>query len=145
MSDLVQWLRAQLNADEGAAEACLPLHLRVGRFRGKEVTRWRITKSGTGIIDEDGGTLRAQQIFPAEADHVIRHDPARVLREANALRQLLALHSPSEFGTWVGDDDDQAPACGVCGDLTVRFPCKTLRLLASVYDDRPGYQEEWRP
>lgn len=145
MADLVEWLRIQLNEDEAAAEDTLSMHVRVGRFRGVGVQRWRITKSGTGVIDEDGGTLRAQQIFPAEAAHVIRHDPARALREANALRQLLALHSPSEFGAWVGDDDDQMPACRTCGDLTARFPCKTLRLLASVYADRDGYQEAWRP
>jgi hypothetical protein len=81
----------------------------------------------------------------ADAAHIAAHDPARVLREVEAKRGLLALHSPSEFGTWVGDDDDQMPACSTCGNLTARFPCKTLRLLASMHEGRPGYQEAWRP
>lgn len=128
MVDLVEWLRAQLNEDEAAAEACLPLHLRVGRFRGKEVPRWRITKSGRGIIDEDGGTLRAQQIFPAEAEHVIRHDPARVLREIDAKRRIIAEAAEYEPG--------------ISGYAEMHA---VLRLLALPYADRPGFREEWAP
>ena len=139
-TDLVEWLRAQLNDDEAAAEACLPLHLRVGRFRGKEVPRWRITKSGNGIIDEDGGTLRAQQIFPAEAEHVIRHDPARVLREIEAKRQIVEQHRPVGYGD---------VCLSYCHTRTPSqpqtWPCLTLRLLAAPYADRPGYRESWRP
>ncbi len=161
MDDLVQWLRAQLDADEAAAEACLPLHLRVGRFRGAQIPRWRITKSGTGIIDEDGGTLRAQQIFPAEADHVIRHDPARVLRDIDAKRRLLAevLSEPhfmsvddhwntcpaivDEDGVPVCLDESRAPGPCDCGrDARV---ARRLRLFVLPFADRPGFQEAWRP
>jgi hypothetical protein len=136
VDDLTAFLRAQLNEDEAAAEATLPLHLRVGRFRGKEIPRWRITKSGAGIIDEDGGTLRAQQIFPAEADHVIRHDPARVLREVDAKRAIV--DDLAEFIRWGArkglDYQDGVDACE-----------RTLKRLALPYADRPGYREGWRP
>lgn len=151
MVDLAQWLRGQLDDDEAAAEACLPLHLRVGRFRGAEVPRWRITKSGTGIIDEDGGTLRAQQIFPAEADHVIRHDPARVLREIDAKRGLLklllseghaALRPGGSTEIYCGADYGTGDPCE-CGRDERMSKC--LRLLALPYADRPGYKDAWRP
>jgi hypothetical protein len=38
-----------------------------------------------------------------------------------------------------------SPPAGCAGDLTVRFPCRTLRLLALPYADREGYLESWRP
>lgn len=155
MADLVEWLRAQLNDDEAAAEACLPLHLRVGRFRGKEVPRWRITKSGNGIIDEDGGTLRAQQIFPAEADHVVRHDPARVLREIEIDRELLAEYERllraheahrKEADRLTRSDDDPIRRNALRREADylpamLHVMERWAKRKAAVYSDRPGYAE----
>lgn len=157
MADLVQWLRTQLNEDEAAAEDTLSLHVRAGRFRGVDVQRWRITKSGTGIIDEDGGTLRAQQIFPAEATHVIRHDPARVLREIEAKRGLLAdvlaePHFRNEEDNWYTcaalTDEDGDPVCldesrapGPCDCGRDARVARRVRLLALPFEDRPGFAE----
>lgn len=76
--------------------------------------------------------------------HIARHDPARVLREVDAKRQLLALHAvdyrerPERV---LGEVDD--PFCAEC--VGERYPCATIRLLALPYVDRPGYREEWRP
>lgn len=134
MDDLARWLRDQLNADEAAAEACLPLHLRVGRFRGAQIPRWRITKSGTGIIDEDGGTLRAQQIFPAEADHVIRHDPARVLREIEAKREVVKQYERA-FENRRAHPSDLASAGALLALHGV------VKALAKSYSHRPGFAE----
>lgn len=156
MDGLVKWLGQQLDEDEAAAERTLPPELRVGRFRGKTIPRWRITKSGTGIIDEGGGTLRAQQIFPAEADHVIRHDPARVLLEVEAKRQLLALHvitvekddiPPFDSCTGERNPDEYSVTCAVCGWVSDdrSSACLTLRLLALPCADREGYRPEWAP
>lgn len=81
---------------------------------------------------------------PGDAAYIATHDPARVLREIDAKRQLLALHEPGETEYVDGD------VCMVCEDLDVGdegpfYPCKTLRLLALPYADRPGYQDDWRP
>jgi hypothetical protein len=57
--------------------------------------------------------------------------------EVEAKRQIIDQHP--------ADDD------GFCGDgiglvgCKWAYPCPTLRLLAVVYADRPGYQDEWRP
>lgn len=143
MDDLVRWLKAQLSADEAAAEDTLTPELRAGRFRGKEIPRWRITKYGEGIIDEDGGRIRAQQIFPAEAAHVIRHDPSRVLREIDAKRRTLALHSaPTGHGC---STTDKTGYNLNYDEVSPEDACTTLRLLALPYADRPGFQEGWRP
>jgi hypothetical protein len=73
----------------------------------------------------------------ADAAHIAAHDPARVLREVEAKRSLVNAHERRPMSK--GDTADCAHCWGAV------WPCPTLRLLASVYDDRPGYQETWRP
>jgi hypothetical protein len=70
--------------------------------------------------------------------HVYRWTPKRVLAELDAKRQILDVHQP--------DDVLDQPHCITCGDWpTVPWPCRTVRLLALPYADKPGYREEWRP
>jgi hypothetical protein len=58
----------------------------------------------------------------AEHRHIARWDPARVLAEVEAKRAILAHH-----------------------ELHAEpFPCRTMKLLAQPYADRPGWREEWR-
>ncbi len=79
--------------------------------------------------------------LPSDRAHIVRHDPARVLREIDTKRQLLALHHQLE------DAEEMLDFCATC-DVTGKYrehPCTTLRLLALPYADRPGYREEWRP
>ncbi|MFD1656979.1 DUF6221 family protein [Streptomyces caeni] len=82
---------------------------------------------------------------PGDAAFIAAHNPARVLREIDAKRQLLEEHQDVNDGS-----------CGTCvdgrwgypthgGSSPQRYPCRTLRLLALPYADRPGYREEWRP
>jgi len=65
--------------------------------------------------------------------HANRWCPARVLREVEAHRRILAAHRP-------GSDPCDAH------DASLRtIECETLRLLASIYSDRPGFRQEWAP
>jgi hypothetical protein len=84
-------------------------------------------------------------------DFAPRHDPARVLREVEAGRAILAAHGPDPIGKFGGV---QEPRCLVC--LTDRdgyeeqweadpWPCATLRHLAAIYSDHPDYRQEWKP
>lgn len=65
----------------------------------------------------------------ADADHIARHDPARVLAECAAKRALIAAHN-----TQVADDD---PSAWIVGSNVI------LRQLAGVYADHPGYDPAW--
>lgn len=56
----------------------------------------------------------------AAAGHIALHDPARVLREVEAKRLLLALHRGCDAR------------------------CYVVKVLALPYMDRPGYRDEWR-
>ncbi|WP_406200107.1 DUF6221 family protein [Streptomyces sp. NBC_01017] len=131
--ELVQWLGEQLDEDERTARRAGDSFRQIGE---------------TGVIVAAEGD-RAEECASANwagvAEHIVRHDPARVLREIDAKRQILALHIPFRV------DGDPWPGCSTCSwrndmeDLQVQYPCATLRLLALPYADRPGYREEWRP
>jgi hypothetical protein len=71
----------------------------------------------------------------ADAAFIAEDDPARVLREIDTQRQVIAEHDTE---CWkVGDRVHDCP-------WTDR-PCRTLRPLALPYAGRPGYREQWRP
>lgn len=70
-----------------------------------------------------------------DAQHIARHDPARVLVEVDAKRRIIAEHSTQKWS--VGD---RVHDCQWEG-----WPCTTLRLLALPYAGHPDYQAEWAP
>ncbi|MHA4848545.1 DUF6221 family protein [Rhodococcus sp. MSC1_016] len=72
----------------------------------------------------------ANEVYIPNAEHMARHDPARVLREVNAKRTTLTLleHWPS----WA--------VPGYDGNLPVRI---ALRHMAAVYADHPDYDPTW--
>jgi hypothetical protein len=66
-----------------------------------------------------------------------RFDPARVLREVEAKRRIVEIHTDSHECTsaedncvWISGEGDH---------------CETLRLLALPYCDHSDYQPEWKP
>ncbi|KOV57195.1 DUF6221 family protein [Streptomyces sp. MMG1121] len=70
--------------------------------------------------------------------HVARHDPARVLRNVEAGRALLAEHRPPR--------DGRCRSCATADGARPRpVPCATLRLLALPFAGHRSYDEAWRP
>ncbi|MFF8910178.1 DUF6221 family protein [Streptomyces olivaceoviridis] len=138
MDDLVQWLRAQLDEDERIARAATP-----GPWEQDEPERCDFLRSGDGYVVDCGGSRAPRE----NAQHVARHDPARVLREIDAKRQLLDEHKPDR----PKGRPNMERHCLTCTtaqawDETAREAnCLTLQLLALPYEDRPGYREGWRP
>lgn len=117
MADLVQWLRAQLDAD--AAEIADPYAEKAWHTRDCAIHPDAWGNEGSSC---DCGV------------------PARVLREVEAKRWILDLHSL--VGTLqTGARIETVASCPICRV----WPCSTVRLLASVYADRDGYQEGWAP
>ena len=152
--DLVAFLRARVDEDEQVA---------------REATRgpWRVAnvEYGAAIVNgpdvmQDGGrdwatgerlqVLRPLSVIPpdvdygsvvelADAAHIARHDPARVLREVEAKRRTVEIHY------------DYRGVCPTCFSLRNQpaqrepYPCDTLMLLALPYADHPDYRDEWKP
>lgn len=71
---------------------------------------------------------------PADASHIARHDPARVLAQVAAHRDLVEL--ATSLLDLHGMGDPKVPT-DVGGDV--------LRILASAWADHPTYQSDWRP
>jgi hypothetical protein len=83
--------------------------------------------AGDEVMIYDEGTPSVQ-----EAQHIARHDPARVLREVAAKRAVLDAYRAERDGGFGGSGFTEG----------LEF---TLRHAAVAWDDHPGYREEWRP
>lgn len=131
--DLVAFLRARLDEDE-----------RVARAAGWH--RWQLgIMYGTVHAPGNGKTV-AMGCREYDAEHIARHDPARVLRELAVKRALLAEHRREGYGCsacWEQEPDSLARD----GDEMTHpdWPCLLVRRLASVYENHPDYRGEWAP
>lgn len=91
------------------------------------------------------------------AAHIAAHDPARVLREVEAKRAIVAANLPSHKyngdDTWYScdllDDDGDVLAAEDVREFGLECTCggahpnRTLRAIASVYADHPDYEAGW--
>ncbi|MFF4346838.1 DUF6221 family protein [Streptomyces sp. NPDC001530] len=141
MSDLVEWFGEQLDEDERITREATP-----GWW-----TPWR--RSMTHVLKDLIHSVVTQGQKPgdrakivtaswSDAEHIARHNPARVLREIDAERQVLRDLEQAEF-TLSKAEPRTAPHDLMTG--AVNALRRTVRLLALPYADRPGYREEWRP
>ncbi|MFD0405600.1 DUF6221 family protein [Kitasatospora sp. NPDC127116] len=155
-ADLLQFLRARLDEDERLAQAATP-----GPWRHDATKHWHqpgtcqfeeavfagapgsaaICVAGTGDSDDPQSM--------ADADHIARHDPARVLAEVDAKRQLLGPGGP--FCTSECDRPDNQPMdpdTGWTTPLEHHFDCgihRAAEILAAPYADHPDYRPVWAP
>lgn len=83
------------------------------------------------------------------AGHIVRHDPARVLRDVSAARIILDEHAPhgAAFDAEAGEEC-ACQGCGRVGDgwaVPDVDQCRILRALASVHAGHPDWRTEWKP
>jgi hypothetical protein len=119
---MVAWLGAQLDEDEEAA-----------RDAGGSTPSGHWAREAYGcVIDAKQRLVVYGEGTPTRegAEHIARHDPARVLREVEAKRALL--------------EETIRPYLNN-GQTTGNIAWLALRLLALPYSDRPGYRAEWAP
>ncbi|MFE5542167.1 DUF6221 family protein [Streptomyces sp. NPDC056492] len=103
---------------------------------------FRFSPSGGALSTCRRGSTHSMEIrrpgpfHPTIALHVALYDPARVLREVEAKRRVLARHVLSPA---TGDPElpwDNRDDCQYDG---ATWPCDDLLDLASPYADHPGY------
>jgi hypothetical protein len=164
--DIVKFIRARLDDDEWwAREASRPrasapvpggVHWQWVDSAGDQVLA---IDPVLGELLNDGGRadLRSVEEFPSSvgplplfavsypeevptvvAGHIVRHDPARVLREVAAHRLVLELHDGC--GTGVGRCDDGGHSRGMDGEQP---GCTDQAALASIWSDHPDYDQAW--
>lgn len=110
---LTAFLLARVDEDDAAARTATP-------------GPWRTFPDAEGgVWAKDGFGMAATGCGQGNADHIVRHDPARVVAECEAKRQIVKHWLDIEG--W-GNHDPYV-----------------LELLALPYVDHPDYREEWRP
>ena len=142
--DIVEFLRARLDEDEAVARTASPGGWTYGDVESVAGGMLYDESRTIGSVfyeqpgDHDGAIVRHLLSDEADANgrHIARNDPARVLREVEARRAILAIHEYE----WLGPDDAAWKGCPV--DVE-DWPCRTVRALASVYADHPDYDPEW--
>jgi hypothetical protein len=129
---LTEFLAARLDEDEATALAT------------SNGGKWHLDSEGNvQEVDTHGAGAAYVAVGPyaaglneEDAAHIVRHDPARVLREVEAGRKILAEWQDNELER-PGDityTDGLADGLG----LTVYY-------LACAWSDHPDFDEAWRP
>lgn len=133
--NIVDFIEARIDEDEAAAKAAT-----VGGG-----STWSAVgepgESGELVDAEHGGFVAwngEARAFPnyEDAVHIARHDPARVLRECEAKREIVRLYRDAWVQSTTGRGSrDKAVAV---------FACQTaLYAVAGAYSDHPDYRQEW--
>lgn len=138
----VAFVEAQIAEDERVARAAIPdRENRPTTYYPDEdeddgiwgVARGGSQVEGVGIIVYDEGGHTAGQ-----AEHIARHDPARVLREVEGKRQIIARYQDAVART---SDFDHSTAVA---ELQVReYEDFVLPGLLAAYVNRPGFDPLW--
>ncbi|WP_137991242.1 DUF6221 family protein [Streptomyces vilmorinianum] len=145
MDDLVQFLHARLDDDERVAR----------RVFGS----WREIGETGVIVTSDGQHAEecANGNWTGIADHITRHDAARVLREVDAKRRIIEPYGIAlkerealrvEMRKLLGNDHDRFAKLHREESELIETATRlkpVIKLLALPYAEHPGYRDEWRP
>jgi hypothetical protein len=153
--NLVEFLTARLDEDEAIA---LGVSDGPRKPEGWVAQQWPYgTAPRDWAVDCPFGAVVVDSAFRGSAEHIARHDPARVLAEVVAKRRILALHEP-ELDRVQWRRDETCYRCSRCTgggreyeqvhgvmltELSV-WPCLTVMLLAVPYAAHPDYDPAWR-
>ena len=128
MSGIIAFVNARLDEDEETARATSrpawrewyaePWH--DGEFLGDG----RPARADLWGVNGAGGFTGQGALPTVMADHIVRHDPARALREVEAKRRLI-------------EEITSRSSQGVAEIY--------LAVLADTYSDHPDYRQEWAP
>jgi hypothetical protein len=146
VSDLVDFVLARIAEDEAAARSAAPSPWQYGDVASVAGGSLYDATVMIGSMHWDSERVdphirRARTVQAADANgrHIARWHPARVLRECEAKRRWVALHSPLLI--------EGGPVCRSCTPPrfpTPAYPCPTILAVALPYADHPDYRAEWR-
>jgi hypothetical protein len=152
VNDLATWLHPQLDEDERGAVQAGGEAWEVGPTFGARDSRIYVREQGN-LIDSVGQCVFVGQVasipwFRANAAHIARHDPARVLVEVAAKRWTVRAHEGRHdcVAAWPPDETHgETEWTRGEREYDADEACPTLRHVGLPYADRPGYRDEWRP
>lgn len=129
---MVTWLRGQIEARKAAAQRAGGDQWAVGGPPGRMYSSRVKDSSGDVVVYDEGAPSEE------EAAHIAENDPQDTIARCEAELAILAEHIHMNGGSClichyqVGPQFRPAP-----------FPCRTVRLLASGYRHRDGFDERW--
>ncbi|MGW2113772.1 DUF6221 family protein [Streptomyces zhihengii] len=129
-TDLVAFLRARLDEDEQAAQLAAE----------ESGGAWSYDERAV-VADREGDMVAVgSQDFmgPEHGVHIARHDPARVLAEVEAKRQIVDRYERAMENRRAHPDD-----LASAGALLALHGA--VKLHALPYADHPDYRQKWRP
>lgn len=136
-----EFIEARLDEDEALAQECSPAPWKVNDESYPEYIL-----DGEGNAHVSGGRWGGEaRIFDCDEDalHIARHDPAHVLRQCAALRELFDRAKPEREcrghpGPWM--------PCGDYGPGYCQEPHEAddLCVIASIWSEHPDFREEWK-
>ncbi len=146
MPDLVAFIRARLDEDQAAAKVADGPSWFLDRTEDSDKRSIRYTGPSTLNPGDMADYYITDRVHECDAVHIARHDPARILRQVEALRAILNRHEPRPLGRW--------QVCTACCTAErfefsgyelshVAWPCPDVGVLASIWRDHPDYDEAW--
>jgi hypothetical protein len=134
---LAEFLTARLDEDELAAKAATP-----GEWAALDGGVMSVEDGGQWPVSETESTRdRGNRV------HIARHDPARVLREVEAGRKILAAWEDADrrrYDLPEGVSEGRDPAERLRDDAVAVVLDEIVAIRAAVYSDHEGYLDEWR-
>ncbi|WP_327322575.1 DUF6221 family protein [Streptomyces sp. NBC_01210] len=116
---LVAFIHARLDEDMNLALDCIV-----------EDGRWRAER--TSLVLDTGAEIR---VHLAIADHMARHDPARVIRRVEAHRAIVDAYTEA---TGPGTDTQGSFVSDRATGLSI-----AVKQMAAEHSDHPDYEAEW--
>lgn len=135
---LADFLLARIAEDEAASIAA-PGASWEAECIGSEgyVVYGPVRVDGLGRTQSARCTYERWEDNKANAVHIARHDPARVLAECAAKCRIVEMHG--------GAPPFYVDPCDAHDPITCEtVPCPTLIALAARYADHPDFREDWR-
>jgi len=117
MSDLTEFLSARIAEDEAVAQAA-----HEGPWEREDDQVRMALIPATSQTRVRANEWLCDSISDADAEHIARHDPTRVLVECEAKRRIVAEHHAADLPEYI-----------------------VLHVLALPYAEHIDYREEWRP
>lgn len=143
MDELIAFITARLDEDAAAAKAVYG--------------RWDEDAEGN-LVDHSYGAYLATGPYGGGIDdatraHILRHDPARVLREVEADRKLLTeLDEARKFSDHMfsssspeGVTPGKVPGERMRAATQVTTRSRVIAIRATRFSDHPDYRQEWAP
>jgi len=129
MTGITEFLLARIEDDEKGADTAT-----YGSRRS-----WVLNSGDQSVVTGAGAETPCWEV----AQHIARHDPARVLAECKAKRAIIDMAQIEDHVEYVAGHAPHPPCPGYEECSEACTSAEILLALARIYADHPDYREGW--